>query len=125
MQYSPKKFEAKNINSFYEINSKIENVIRSFLIAKRQFTSEFDRKGAKKFLSEKEIALQKIILDDKIQKIKEDVIKDLKKKDIVNKSRRRLQSLHNHSKKKKIKPDIHHFPTFGDDENQDKQIFKC
>ena len=125
MQYSPKKFQAKNINSFYEINSKIENVIRSFLIAKRQFTSEFDRKGAKKFLSEKEIALQEIILDDNIQKIKEDVFKDLKKKDIVNKSRRRLQSLHYHSKKKKIKPDIHHFPTFGDDENQDKQTFKC
>ena len=125
MQYSPKKFEAKNIISFYEINSKIENVIRSFLIAKREFTSEFDRKGAKKFISEKEIALKEIILDDKIQKIKEDEFKDIKKKDIVNKSRRRLQSLHYHSKKKKIKPDIHHFPTFGDDENQDKQVFKC
>ena len=125
MHYSTKKFDAKNLKSFYEINSKIENDIRSFLIAKREFTSEFDRKGAKKFLSEKEIAWQKIILDDEIQKIKEDVFKDLKKKDIVNKSRRRLQSLHNHSKKKKIKPDIHHFPTFGDDENQDKQVFKC
>ena len=125
MHYSDKKFDTKNMKSFYEINSKIENDIRTFLIAKREFTSEFDRKGAKKFISEKEIALKEIILDDKIQKIKEDEFKDIKKKDIVNKNRRRMQSLHNHSKKKKIKHDVHHFPTFGEDENQDKQTFKC
>ena len=120
MHYSAKKLETKHLKSFGDLNLKIEYDIRSFLIAKRKFTSEFDKKGAKKFLSEKEVALQKIILDDKIQKIKEDEFKDLKNKDIVNKSRRRLQSLHYKSKKKKIKPDVHHFPTFGEDENQNK-----
>ena len=125
MHYSAKKLETKNLKSFYEINSKIENDIHSFLVAKRKFTSEFDRKGTKKFLSEKEIALQEIVLDDKIQKVKEDDFKDLEKKDIVNKSRRRLKSLHYHSKKKKIQPEIHHFPTFGDDESEDKQVFIC
>ena len=129
MHYSAKKLDTKNLKSFYDINSKIENDIHSFLIAKRKFTSEFDRKGAKKFLYEKEIALQEIILDDKIEKIKEVEFKDLKNKakdkDIVNKSRKRLKSLHYHSKKKKIKQEIHHFPTFGDDENEDKQVFIC
>ncbi len=125
MHYSAKKLDTKNLKSFYDINSKIENEIHSFLIAKRKFTSEFDRKGAKKFLSEKEIALQEIILDDKIQKVREEELKELKNKDIVNKSRRRLKSLHIRSKKKKIKPKIHHFPTFGNDENEDKQVFIC
>jgi hypothetical protein len=125
MHFSAKKLETKHLKSFCDINSKNDYDIRSFLISKRKFTSEFDKKGAKKFLSEKEIALEKIILDDQIQKIKEDASKDKKKKDIVNKNRRRLQSLNIKSKKKKIKQDIYHFPTFGEDENQDKHTFAC
>ena len=116
MHKSAKKIETKN-------NPNFENDKNYFLISKRKISSEFDRKGAKKFLSEKEIALQKIVLDDNIQEIKDEEFNKTKKKDIVNKSRRRLKSLHLKSKKKKIKPEVHHFPTFGDDESKDKQVF--
>ena len=123
MHKSAQKLETKNFNIFYEINPNIENDKNYFLIAKRKISSEFDRRGAKRFLSEKEKALQKIVLDDNLQIIKDDEFNKSKKKDIVNKSRRRLQSLHVKSKKKKIKSEVHHFPTFGDDENDNKQVF--
>ena len=123
MHKSAKKLEKKNIKNAFDINPNFENDKNYFFFAKRKISSEFDRKGAKKFLYEKEIALQKIVLDDNIQEISDEEFNKPKKKDIVNKSRRRLKSLHLKSKKKKIKPEVHHFPTFGDDESKDKQVF--
>ena len=120
MHNSANKLETTNLKFLYDINSKFESDKNYFLIAKRKISSEFDRKGAKKFLSEKEKALQKIVLDDNLN----DEFNKSKNKEIVNKSRRRLKSFHCHSKKK-IKTKIHHFPTFGDDESDDQKAFIC
>ena len=123
MHKSAKKLDTKNLKFFFDINPNFENDKNYFLIARRKISSEFDRKGAKKFLSEKEKALQKIVLDDSLQKINDEESNKSKNKEIVNKSRRRLKSLQYHSKKKKIKPEIHHFPTFGDDEDDNQKVF--
>ena len=123
MHKSPKKLRTRKLKLPFEINQNLENDKNYFLIAERKIGSEFDKRGAKKFLSEKDKALQEIVLDDNLLIIKDDEFNKSKKKDIVNKSRRRLQSLHVKSKKKKIKLEVHHFPTFGDDENNDKQVF--
>ena len=123
MHKSPKKLRTRKLKLSFEINPNLENDKNYFLIAERKIGSEFDKRGAKKFLSEKDQALQEIVLDDNLQKTKDDEFNKSKNKHIVNKSRRRLQSLQYKSKKKKIKHEVHHFPTFGDDENNDKQVF--
>ena len=123
MHKSAKKLKIKKLKLSFGINTNFENNKNYFLIVKRKISSEFDKKGAKKFLSEKAKALQEIVLDDNLQIISDDESNKSKNKEIVNKTRRRLKSLHYQSKKKKIKPEIHHFPTFGDDEKDDKQVF--
>ena len=80
MHKSPKKLRTRKLKLPFEINPNLENDKNYFLIAERKIGSEFDKRGAKKFLSEKDKALQEIVLDDNLLIIKDDEFNKSKKK---------------------------------------------
>ena len=117
-----KKTHLHNVEQIIDINStKESDKLYGFIINKRSFISEFDHKGAKAFLCEKEKALKEIVLNDEI------LIQNEKENNLIeNKNNKK----HHHSKspsknkgknKKIINEEIIKFPTFG--ENEDHFVF--
>ena len=104
--------EPQTLQKLMDINSTNESErIFSFFQSKRKLSSQFDHKGAKRFLNEKENALQKIILDDVINNSNDE-------KYIIIKTTKRKKH-HHHSNKEKLKPEkIESFPTFGDNDGK-------
>ena len=106
-----------------DINSTKESEKLSGFINKRIFISQFDQKGAKAFLNEKENALKEIVLNDEIliQNTKENnCIVNIKK---LKHHHSKSPTKHKKKSKKSINEDIFKFPTFG--ENEDKIVFIC
>ena len=110
--------EPHNLQILMDINSTNESdKIFSFSKNKIKLASQFDHKGAKQFLHEKEKALQKIILDDEINIANK---KSCKKLNSVQNTKHH----HHHSNKDKLKLEklekFEKFPTFG--ENDGSQV---
>ena len=90
------QMESKNGKQFIDIEStKDSEKLFSFFVHKRKLSSEFDHKGAKQFLNEKQKALEEIILNDEIDLIIEKKCK--KNKDVKNNA----QCHHGHQGKNK------------------------
>ena len=122
MHNSTKQFSPKNLKNSMDIDStKDSEKLLSIFVNKRTFSSEFDHKGSKKFLSEKKKALKEIVLEDEIDInniIDQNDYKIIKSQEKKNPHR----SLKKDKKKNNlISNEILYFPTFG--ENEDKFIF--
>ena len=116
------KMEAENGKQFMDIEStKDSEKLFSFFVHKRKLNSEFDHKGAKQFLNEKQKALEEIILNDEINLIVEKKCK--KNKDVKNNAQ--CHRGHQGKNKNRLMPiEIEHFPTFGENDD-DKNTFIC
>ena len=116
------QMEAKNGKQFMDIEStKDSEKIFSFFVHKRKLSSEFDHKGAKQFLNEKQKALEEIILNDEINLVVEKKCK--RNKDVKNNAH--CHHGHQGKNKNRLMPiEIEHFPTFGENDD-DKNIFIC
>ena len=116
-----KKSEANNVEQIIDINSTKESDKISGFINKRIFISQFDQKGAKAFLCEKEEALKRIVLDDEILIQNKEENSSIKTKN--NKKYHHSKSPYKNKKKSKknINEEIIKFPTFG--ENEDNIVF--
>ena len=78
----------------------VEKTLLNFFMYKNHFTSHFDRKGAKKFLNEKEKAMEKIIL---FHEIKENKHLKLTKKTKKSKSHKNVEKFKIFKKYKHLK----------------------
>ena len=112
--------EPNNLQILMDINSTNESdKIFSFSKNKIKLASQFDHKGAKQFLHEKEKALQKVILDDEINIVNK---KSCKKCNSIQNTKHHH---HHHFNKDKLKLEklekLEKFPTFG--ENDGSQVF--
>ena len=111
--------KSKNIEYLMEMNStKESDKFFAFIINKTKFNSEFDDKGSKKFLDEKEMALKEIILDDEI---KIDNIEKCKLMNTKNNKNNNYLKIPSNNNQKGKNGEMLKFPTFG--ENDDDNLF--
>ena len=111
--------KSKNIEYLMDMTStKESDKFFAFIINKTKFNSEFDDKGSKKFLDEKEMALKEIILDDEI---KIDNIEKCKLMNTKNNKNNNYLKIPSNNNQKGKNGEMLKFPTFG--ENDDDNLF--
>ncbi len=122
MHNSTKQMDAKHFRHSMDIVSTKDSEKMFSFFDKRKLTSEFDHKGAKQFLNDKQKALAEIILNDEINIVME---KKCKKSKNAGKNNAQCHHFHHEKNKNKLMPvQVEYCPTFGENDDN-KNIFIC